>query len=62
MITIGLAGVKVGIDNQYDIEDRLKDWIVPGQPDFTVRAGAEDLAREDGGRGLSPDYLEFICV
>ena len=62
MITLALAGVKVGIDNQYDIEERLRDWIVPGPPDFTVRAGAEELLREDAGRGLRPDYLEFICV
>lgn len=62
MITIRLAGVRVGIDNRYAIEPRLKDWLDPGEPDFTVRVTPEELEREDEGRGLPGEYLEFVSV
>lgn len=62
MITIQLAGVCIGIENQYEIAPRLEGWITDGTPDFTVRVAPEELAREDEGRGMPADYLEFICA
>lgn len=62
MITIRIADVNVGIDNQYDLRPWLKGWITDAAPAFTVRALPEDLVREDAGRGIPPAYLEFICV
>lgn len=62
MITVQLAGVNVGIENQYDLTHRVRDWLTEAQPDFTVRVSPEELAREDKGRGLSAEYLEFICA
>ena len=62
MITIQLAGVSVGIDNQYDFTNRVRDWRTEAAPDFTVRVPPEELAQEDLGRGLAPEYLEFICA
>lgn len=61
MITIRLAGVNVGIDNQYDNAKRFRPWFTEGAPDFTVRVSPEELAEEDKG-GMSPEYLEFICA
>lgn len=62
MITIRLAGLNIGIDNQYDFTDRVRDWIVQAEPEFTVRVSPEELELEDDGRGMSPEYLEFICA
>lgn len=62
MITIKLAGVNVGIENQYDFTHRVRDWLTEAQPDFTVRVSPEELAREDRGRGLSEEYLEYVCA
>ena len=62
MITIRLAGVNIGIENQYDIAPRLEGWITDGQADFTVRVTPQELIREDEGRGMAADYLEFICA
>ena len=36
MIIIRLAGVKVGIDNRYDIAPRMEGWLASGAPDFTA--------------------------
>ena len=62
MIRIKLAGVPVGIDNQYEIAPRLEGWLTDETPAFTVRVAPEELAAEDEGRGFPPDYLEYICV
>ena len=62
MITIRLAGVNIGIENQYEIAPRLEGWITDGQADFTVRVTPQELIREDEGRGMAADYLEFICA
>ena len=62
MIIIRLAGVKVGIDNRYDIAPRMEGWLASGEPDFTLRVFPEEMALEDAGRGLDPAYLEFICA
>ena len=52
MMILRLAGVLVGIDNQYDFSDRVRLWLADGAPDFTVRVAPEELEREDEGRGL----------
>lgn len=62
MITIRLAGVNVGIESNYDLTPRLADWITDAAPDFTVTVDPYELKREDRGRGLAPDYLDFICA
>ncbi len=62
MITLELAGVNVGIDNQYDISHRMKGWITDAEPEFTVRVSPEELEQENNGGSMSPEYLEFICV
>ena len=62
MITIRLAGVNVGIESNYDLTPRLADWITDAAPDFTVTVDRLELKGEDRGRGLDPDYLDFICA
>ncbi len=62
MITIKIAGVNVGIENQYDFTKRVEGWQTEEAPAFTVRVSPEDMIREDEGRGFAPDYLEFICA
>ena len=62
MICISMAGLRIGIDNQYPLERLLAGWECQGPPDFTVRATEAELDREDRGRGLSRSYLESICV
>ena len=62
MMILRLAGVTVGIDNQYDFSDRVRLWLADGAPDFTVRVAPEELEREDEGRGLPREYLEFVCA
>ena len=62
MITIYLAGLVIAIDNRYDFSHRVSDWICIGEPRFTVRVSEEELELEDEGRGLSREYLEFICA
>lgn len=62
MLTICLAGVNIGIDNQYDLAPRLQGWLTEAAPVFTVRVSPEELLREDDGSGKPPDYLEYICV
>ena len=62
MITICLAGVNVGIESNYDLTPRLEGWITDAAPDLTVAVDPRELRREDRGRGLAPDYLDFICA
>ena len=62
MICISMAGLRIGIDNQYPLERLLAGWESQDPPDFTVRATEAELDREDRGRGLSRSYLESICV
>ena len=62
MITIRLAGVSIGIDNQYDIGPRLRGWITRDAPDFTVRVLPEELEREDPAHSMPPEYVEYICA
>lgn len=62
MITIRLAGVNVGIESTHDLTPRLTGWITDAAPDFTVSVNPRELKREDMGRGLAPDYLEYICA
>lgn len=61
MINILLAGIRVGIDNQYDLMPWLRGWLTRREPDFTIRVSPEELLREDDGQGFPPAYLEFIC-
>ena len=62
MITISVAGLNVGIDNQYDILPYLKDFVTETEPDFTVRVTPEEIAAEGRAAQHTPDYLEFICI
>ena len=62
MITIRLAGVNVGIESNYDLSPRVAGWITDAAPDFTVTVDPHELKKEDRGRGLAPDYLDFICA
>ena len=62
MITIRLAGVNVGIESNYDLTPRLEGWITDAAPDFTVTVDPHELKGENRGRGLAPDYLDFICA
>lgn len=62
MITIRLAGVNVGIDNINDLTPRLEGWITDAAPDFTVNTLGVEMKAEDERRGLSQQYLEFICI
>ena len=47
MLTICLAGVNIGIDNQYDLAPRLQGWLTEAAPVFTVRVSPEELLRDD---------------
>ena len=62
MITISVAGLNVGIDNQYDILPYLKDFVTETEPDFTVRVTPEEIAAEGRAAQHTPDYLEYICI
>lgn len=62
MITIHTAGLNVAIDNQYPPYEALTGYRTDEAPAFTVRVTPEELAREDGGQGLDPSYLEYICA
>ena len=62
MMTLRLAGVNVGIENQYDFSASVREWRTEAVPDFTVRVSPEELEREDEGRGCPRAYLEFICA
>ena len=62
MMLLHLAGLRIGIDNQYDFSPRVREWMGYGKPQFVVRVSEVELEREDGGRGLPKEYLEFICV
>ena len=62
MITIRIADVNIGIDNCYEIAPLVEEWITDEAPDFTVRVEPEEMIKEDAGRNLKPEYLEFICA
>lgn len=62
MIKIQLAGITIGIENQYNFRSRIWDWRYRSKPDFVVRVSPEELEREDRGRGMAPEYLEFVCA
>ena len=62
MICISMAGLRIGIDNQYELGKFLAGWETRESPDFTVRVREEELDREDGGKGHSRRYLEYICA
>ena len=55
MITISVAGLNVGIDNQYDILPYLKDFVTETEPDFTVRVTPEEIAAEGRAAQHPPD-------
>ena len=62
MITIQLAGVNVGIQNQYDLTTKLREWITDAPPEFTVQVSQEEIEREGRGEEMSGQYREFVCV
>lgn len=65
MIKIKLAELVVGIDNRFQgIEALAKDYLTDLDPDFTVHATDEDLARERSqSERIFPDgYLESVVV
>ena len=62
MITIRIAGLRVGVDNQYDLHPWLDAFAVSGPPDFTVRVAPEELAAEAAFGQNDPAYLEYVCA
>ena len=71
MFTIGIAGLKVGIDNRYEyVEKQCADYRVRGEADLVVKATEEDIAREvahstEEVRTTVKDlrgYSESVCI
>lgn len=64
MFCIKLAGISIGIDDQYPfVSDLCHAYLTEEPPAFTVRATEEDLRAEEA---VSPDshlwYRESICI
>lgn len=64
MFTIGLAGVRVRVDNRYGYVRALcRNYLLPdGGADFTVSATDGDLLAERGSDNFTDDYLESVAV
>ena len=65
MISIGIAGLSIGIDERFDYIRALTEKYRTDSPcDFTVRASDEDIAEERAGSDMehSDGYLESISV
>ena len=63
MITIGVAGLAIGLDTDCDYVRRMCDrFLTEEAPDFTVRASAEEIAAEQKVCGCSASVAEFVCL
>lgn len=69
MLTVRIAGLTISIDNKYRHVERLcKDYLVDGEPDFTVLAEHDDIEREraacfeEFGESFSDGYLESTVI
>lgn len=65
MLTIGIAGITVGIENRYrHIEYISRDYVTSGEPAFTVRASDEEIAAERlaSGGEYNDAYLESTVI
>lgn len=62
MITITVAGLNIGIENQYDILPYLQDFVTDAAPDFTVHVTPEEIEKEGSIAPNTPAYLEFVCT
>ena len=64
MITISLAGIRVGIDNRFSyIERQCADFRCDGEPiDFTVSVTPEEILEEQKFGAFPDGYCESICL
>ena len=64
MFVIGLAGLRVALDNRYPfIERQCRDYILEGQnADFSVSATEEEILEEQKNGDFSAGYCESICL
>lgn len=64
MFVIGLAGLRVRIENRYlFIHRQCKDYLVDGdQFDFSVSVSEEEIAEEQKNGDFSAGYCESICL
>ena len=64
MFVINLAGVKVGIDNNYShLERQCRAFLCDGEaPDFTVSVSPEEILEEQKFGNFSSGYCESICA
>lgn len=65
MFCIEIAGIPIGIENQYPGVQRLcGEYIVEAEhPAFTVRVSDEEISEEQGGdESFSRSYCESLCL
>lgn len=64
MITIKLAGVRIGIDNRYSyLERQCRDFRCDGEAvDFVVSVSGDEIAEEQKFGEFSEGYCESICA
>ena len=64
MFIIGLAGLRVRIENKYPfLERQCRSFIVDGQEaDFSVSVSTEEIREEQKNGDFSEGYCESICV
>lgn len=63
MLTIELAGIPIGIENRYPIQERFKGYSSEREPFFTVSVSDEDLEAERKlQKAVSDRTLEYVCV
>lgn len=64
MFCIELAGIPIGIDNQYSFVRRLCEGYETDKPPvFTVRATEEEILKEQKGNSqFSLGYCECLCI
>lgn len=64
MFCIEIAGIRIGIDNQYPNVRRLcEGYETERAPMFTVRVTEEEIcAEQKGDSRFSPGYCESLCI